>query len=127
MINHPMLLMRDPPPILDVTRPALPKSIEGPLRVVVDRAATDGDKTVEMTYTVECGVVKVQSITETEPVAADPDGWIPWHGGECPVKAGTRIQVKWDTTDFIQNPFTSEGGGNGWPVGGGIIAYRVIE
>ncbi len=31
---------------------------------------------------------------EMPAAAPDPDGWIPWHGGECPVPAGSRCSIK---------------------------------
>lgn len=33
--------------------------------------------------------------------AADSDGWVEWHGGECPVDADTIVETKWTHNDNI--------------------------
>ena len=54
------------------------------------------------------------------------DGWIEWHGGDCPVAPDTRVEVKFldGTTDDKENAglwFWGKSGGSGQ-----IIAYRVL-
>lgn len=55
------------------------------------------------------------------------DGWIPWHGGECPVPGDAKVGVKFrcgETNDGL------EAGRWGWGPGGGdhiIVAYRLLD
>ena len=44
---------------------------------------------------------------EMQTAAPDPDGWIPWHGGECPVPAGSRCSIRIrcaDAAKCVRNP-----------------------
>lgn len=176
----PMLMPREPAPVIDVSKPALPKrelkTLPLPcapdfqpvvldfaltdeqlrefsfdpwsifekipearkflpqrtpwplaIHVAIDPARPGSDKTVAMTYTVDKGVLTVQSIAEREE-PADPDGWIPWAGGECPVP-NDRVLVKtqdgreeelrvgrlWQWTHDAERSY------------GDIIAYRVLS
>jgi hypothetical protein len=57
----------------------------------------------------------------------DPDGWIPWSGGECPVDGETHVQFKFRNNSW---GFGYEGKANerDWShdnSGGDIIAYRI--
>ena len=76
-----------------------------------------------------------------EQPGTDPDGWIPWHGGECPVSEGTLVDVRYRDGD--ENIGVSAGllpSSSGWVKGsanfwafewrhrdnnGDIIAYRL--
>lgn len=40
------------------------------------------------------GDVMAYRILEDEPSPPDTDGWIEWHGGDCPVSSGTLVDVK---------------------------------
>jgi hypothetical protein len=58
---------------------------------------------------------------------ADADGWIEWHGGECPVSAETDVEVR-----FRKGGASVMAWAKAWDwahteTGGGIIAYRVVE
>lgn len=56
------------------------------------------------------------------PQPAD-DGWIPWEGGDCPVKPEAWVEVKWRSSEDIGVVFSwSHQGGFG-----DIIAYRVVQ
>ena len=60
-------------------------------------------------------------------VDADPDGWIPWNGGECPLPKGSRCQLKDEA--FPQEDgetFDSDAVCWGGPRGTTITAYRPI-
>lgn len=56
---------------------------------------------------------------------AQPSAWIPWHGGECPVPAETRVEVKL-CDEYIRN-FGAAGFKWQHRVGDtNIIAYRIV-
>lgn len=73
----------------------------------------------------------------TKSPAADADGWIEWHGGECPVGIGTLVDVKHrdgDTGFAKEAGKYGTGAGNAAAVewdhtheGGDIIAYRIHQ
>lgn len=55
---------------------------------------------------------------------ADDDGWIPWHGGECPVEGGSRLGVR-----FRDGGMAFVGRADDWSwkhqlLPGDIIAYK---
>lgn len=56
-----------------------------------------------------------------------PDGWITWHGGECPVPGDAKVEVKFrcgETNDRLE-----AGMWGWWESGGGhiIVAYRLLD
>lgn len=56
-----------------------------------------------------------------------PDGWITWHGGECPVPGDAKVEVKFrcgETNDRLE-----AGRWGWWESGGGhiIVAYRLLD
>lgn len=56
------------------------------------------------------------------------DGWIQWHGGECPVDISTVVQVSFKGKDGIEKIFCPAGELRWSRRGfGDIIAYRVIK
>lgn len=59
-------------------------------------------------------------------IVPDEDGWIPWYGGECPVQAGVRVQIK-----FANGTGESGAGSRLWwdhrGSEGDIYEYRIIE
>lgn len=58
---------------------------------------------------------------------ADADGWIPWHGGECPVDPEANVQVKFrcgETESDMRAGDWAWGKSDG---GYGIIAYRLHQ
>ena len=60
---------------------------------------------------------------------ADPNGWIPWHGGKsskCPLPYNTQVEVKFrcgDINDTLPAGEWAWAGGNGSHV---IVAYRLL-
>ena len=64
-------------------------------------------------------------------------GWVEWAGGECPVPAGTVIEIKLDdgTTHKVLDPTSDLIAWNSWIAAGisvagdgcDIIAYRVVQ
>lgn len=78
-------------------------------------------------------------VEEVPNASADADGWIKWHGGECPVPEGTLVDVKHRDGDFgykcEAGTRTKHGGGGSalahrWAHTGGIgdiIAYRLHQ
>lgn len=61
-----------------------------------------------------------------KPEKKPDDGWIEWHGGECPVDAGTTVEVKMlsgetDVRPAYQYRWNHVGYFND------IIAYRVVQ
>jgi hypothetical protein len=57
--------------------------------------------------------------------------WIDWHGGECPVPAGTRVEVRFRRGNTLKGPAEYWGSpGSCWKHGGDsmadIIAYRIL-
>lgn len=73
-------------------------------------------------------------------VIVDADGWIEWHGGECPVPVGTLVDVKYLCGKENRHvgaglPFDNTGSyplcnANGWEKNGrpySIIAYRLHQ
>ena len=52
----------------------------------------------------------------------DGDGWIEWHGGECPVDAGVAVEVKFHYTDRVY--LSAQPTKLHWPH---IAAYRVVQ
>jgi hypothetical protein len=100
MINHPMLLMRDPPPEIDVTRPALPKrTLDG--RFYVSSTPT----TIEFTTVMDPNSWSVESAAQVpEPAKAGGEE----HSVTTPVaadfKAGDRVMVIDSRGDFLPIP-----------------------
>lgn len=111
----PMLMERDPAPIIDVTKPALPKRhtwdvVIGPSAVL--NPSWD---------------MSPSSWKDIPPVEPWTDDWIEWNGGECPVAASAIVQRKYrDGADgFMKAPaayfrWTHLGEDSD------IIAYRVV-
>jgi hypothetical protein len=69
-------------------------------------------------------------LQQSSPQPAD-DGWIPWEGGDCPVKPEAWVEVKW-RKGMKGSGGTSKdiGGIFSWSHEGGfgdIIAYRVVQ
>jgi hypothetical protein len=67
------------------------------------------------------------------PAAALGDGWIEWHGGECPVEPGTAIEVRMRVRDHcamrMVRDFTSRSAYDFWihqDMGNDIVAYRLL-
>lgn len=73
-------------------------------------------------YTSDAGAGKTAS-------AADADGWIDWHGGECPVDSDAIVEVKYRKPNPYQ--FNNERAGDvAWShdgFDGDIIAYRLSQ
>ena len=75
-------------------------------------------------------------ILEDEPAPPDTDGWIEWHGGECPVAKGTLVDVKHrdgnvhlNQSALLDAPLPN-GCAEDWDndgVSGDIIAYRLSK
>lgn len=69
--------------------------------------------------------------------AADADGWIKWGGGECPVAAGTAVDVRYRNGEVAMNvpavqrrwfgSRCAESWGRIGGHGGEIIAYRISK
>ena len=65
------------------------------------------------------------------------DGWIPWEGGECPVKVGTRVDAKFrdgekaynvPAGDFAEDPDSrSASDWSHMESDYDIVAYRVVK
>lgn len=57
------------------------------------------------------------------------DGWISWHGGGCPVPAGTSVEVRFKSGNTTRARYPDliywehRNGGEG----GDIIAYRILD
>ncbi len=57
----------------------------------------------------------------------DKDDWIEWHGGECPVPAGTLIDVRFRDGDVLERVMSD---GWRWSAEGlkaDIVAYRISK
>lgn len=64
--------------------------------------------------------------SRTNPAEPNGDGWIKWHGGECPVDECVRVEVK----TRGDNPATTFATNMRWywiDSAGDIVAYRVIS
>jgi hypothetical protein len=65
---------------------------------------------------------------EQDPPACD-DGWILWEGGECPVKEGVRVSVRFRLSPhYDESP--DKAGSFRWDhlgYSGDIIAYKVVD
>jgi hypothetical protein len=59
--------------------------------------------------------------------AAEPE-WIDWHGGECPVPEGTRVEVRFRIEQTAERSDPENWRWDHRPEGGGgdIIAYRIL-
>lgn len=55
------------------------------------------------------------------------DGWIEWHGGECPVPAGTLIDLRFRDGDVLERVMSYEWRWchEGWDAD--IVAYRISK
>ena len=70
---------------------------------------------------------------EIPPAAPDPDGWIPWRGGERPVDADQRVAIRLVSGkmlhgragDFIWSWNFCDGDCADYTTGGNIVAYRL--
>lgn len=67
-----------------------------------------------------------------EPPTPDADGWIPWHGGECPVDPKARVEVKLcgsrkTLTGQKAGDWSWEWDTSASPKPGHIIAYRLVK
>ena len=118
MRDHPILAMRDQPvPEIDVTRPALPKRDIAPEGYMerLEEAMKAAPKLLP------------QDTANDPPtlVLADPDGWIPWHGGECPVPLGVMVLTKLSNGNTLRKPVRCTGS-KGWR-DGTIVAYKVMS
>lgn len=73
-------------------------------------------------YTSDAGAGKTAS-------AADADGWIDWHGGECPVDSDAIVEVKYRKPSQLH--FNNNRAGDfAWSHDGNsgdIIAYRLVQ
>ena len=58
---------------------------------------------------------------------ADKDGWIEWHGGECPVPPDTRVDVKFRDGDKWNSDPANGVSWNHLDDGRDIIAYRIAS
>lgn len=61
-------------------------------------------------------------------VKADPEGWIEWQGGECPLPESARVEVRHEDGDQLM-ACAGKGAAAGWShdgVDGDIIAYRPV-
>lgn len=124
MTPHPMLQMREPPPEIDVGKPALPKRIR-----------VDGYVVLTTPTTIEFSTVNDPNSWDVEPDPereAPADGWIEWKGGECPVAAGTCISVKYRGLPHIvmEKKIGHDRMGTYWDHWNDkddIIAYRVCK
>ncbi len=61
----------------------------------------------------------------TEPATPDADGWIEWHGGECPVPGDTVVEVRGDRPGASK----AQAGHFNWTtnIATPIRAYRVVK
>ena len=55
------------------------------------------------------------------------DGWIEWHGGECPVDADTVVEVRLASTKVVTGLAADYQWSNDDPWTVRIIAYRVVQ
>jgi hypothetical protein len=73
--------------------------------------------------------IEVQESTNASSPIEPPsqDGWIPWHGGECPVDPGVEVDIRLRNGEVHNG---SPAGGWNWAHiddASDIIAYRVVE
>lgn len=55
------------------------------------------------------------------------DGWIPWHGGECPVLPDAIVEVKLASNKFVTGRAEDYQWSNEDPWIVQILAYRVVQ
>ena len=53
--------------------------------------------------------------------------WIEWHGGECPVDAGTSVDLKFADGEVVENDIASRQRWDSNDRYYKIIAYRVVD
>ena len=66
----------------------------------------------------------IAQILGTEP---DADGWIEWHGGECPVEKGTLVDARYRADDPSSRELADDLRWIHIDMGGDIIAYRIHQ
>jgi hypothetical protein len=58
---------------------------------------------------------------------ADKDGWIEWGGGDCPIRQGEVVKVKYRNGDYgVRDFFNKQSYWDIFDDGCDIVAYRVI-
>jgi len=65
-------------------------------------------------------------LQQRRPEMIDPDRWIPWPGGECPVAPETEVEIKFSDGVVIR-PRASSVRWNHINTLGDIVAYRVVH
>ncbi len=61
-------------------------------------------------------------------VVPDKDGWLPWYGGECPVAAGTMVDVRYRRVLVEEKAaYAHLSRWEHLPCDDDIVAYRVVE
>lgn len=84
------------------------------------------------------GDVMAYRILEDDPALPDADGWIEWHGGDCPVAEGTLVDVKFrdgreaysTPANVIDNRYSADASHAFWNSDGAdndIVAYRLSQ
>jgi hypothetical protein len=83
-----------------------------------------------------CEMMRIAPVLDTPEMGAgdvDADGWIEWHGGECPVPHGTLVDVKHRDGSIYYGHHAGEyGGACDWSherdqLPFDIIAYRLYK
>ena len=77
-----------------------------------------------MHHNVGSDIVAYRIVEQVKPAA---DGWIKWHGGECPVSAGTPVEVQFR---FGVKTLTAHPHDMDWVctgTGSDIVAYRIVD
>jgi hypothetical protein len=61
-------------------------------------------------------------------VVPDEDGWLPWYGGECPVAAGTMVDVRYRRVLVEEKAaYAHLSRWEHLPCDDDIVAYRIVE
>lgn len=93
----------------------------------------DGERDASVSYWFRHGFDNDIVAYKLAPKAADNDGWIEWHGGECPVLNGVRVDVQYRCGESARNVpanMSADAGEACWLKRGymyDIIAYRLAK
>jgi hypothetical protein len=100
-----------------------------PKTIVIKSQMKDGvyRTWVEQEEPEHIGTVKLGKPRPLEPPTADDDGWIPWHGGECPVDGRTPVEVRWRNGEQRTGKRADDFGWYDLYGPDSIVAYRIVK
>lgn len=92
-----------------------------------DQREADEDQTLPTYLALARAAIAAYEAEKAKEAAPDPDGWIPWAGGECPVKGETRVELKLRGYDAGYSTHPVRARECEWRHSPDIIAYRIVK